>query len=64
MFSLFILSAIYSASFSNMCLQAEVQAVYADQGSINLHTRSLKYGKVSFHIYTPIALYPVDLDTI
>ncbi len=34
-------------------LQAEVQSFYAD-GAIALHTRSLKYGKVSMHSDTQI----------
>ncbi len=34
-------------------LQAEVQSFYAD-GGIALHTRSLKYGKVSMHSDTQI----------
>ena len=37
-------------------LQAEVQSVYAD-GALLLHTRSLKYGKVSCCNYTVIIQY-------
>ena len=37
------------------CMQAEIQSFYAD-GSIALHTRSTKYGKVGFMAAPPAAL--------
>lgn len=33
--------------------QAEVQAVFSD-GAVSLHTRSLKYGKVSWALAVPV----------
>jgi exosome complex RNA-binding protein Rrp4 len=33
--------------------QAEVQAVFSD-GAVSLHTRSLKYGKVSWALAIPV----------
>ena len=38
-----------------MYMQAEVQSLHAD-GSIALHTRSTKYGKVAspFHYFSPL----------